>query len=90
MLSEVGCLCKYLDATRQAVPRLAAPYASLLPTPPLPPRARLRAGIAQDLVLGVGELVGSVCLQGGKLPYQRREVAGCVPGYVLRVLRSYL
>src|SRR5919107_1022053 len=41
-------------------------------------------------VLGVGEPVGSVRLQGGQLPGQPGEVAGCVPRYVLWVLRSHL
>jgi predicted ThiF/HesA family dinucleotide-utilizing enzyme len=41
-------------------------------------------------VLGVGEPVVGICLEGGKLPDQCREVAGCVPDYVLRVLRTLL
>ena len=30
------------------------------------------------------------CVFSRELPYQSREVAGCVPGYVRRVLRSHL
>ena len=41
-------------------------------------------------VLGLDELVGSICLQCRKFPYQRREIAGRVPDYVLRVLRTPL
>src|SRR5829696_2571286 len=46
--------------------------------------------VSQDLVLRVGEPMGSVSLQGRELPYQPGEVAGRVPGYILRVLWSYL
>src|SRR5215217_2930001 len=41
-------------------------------------------------VLRGGKPVGSIVLQGCELPYPRREVAGCVPGYILRVLGSHL
>jgi hypothetical protein len=34
--------------------------------------------------------VGSVSLQRREFPYHRREIAGRVPGYVLRVLRTPL
>ena len=46
-----------------------------------------------DLLYGVrwvGEPVSSVSLQCHKPPYQPREVAGRVPGYVPRVLRTPL
>jgi hypothetical protein len=35
-------------------------------------------------ILGVGEPVGCISLQSRQLPEQRREVAGYVPGHVLR------
>ena len=41
-------------------------------------------------VLRASESMGSVCLQRRQLPDQRREVAGRVPGYVLRVLWAHL
>jgi hypothetical protein len=41
-------------------------------------------------VLRLDELVGSICLQCRKFPYQRREIAGRVSDYVLRVLRTPL
>ncbi len=41
----------------------------------------IRAGIIRSL---------DYCIFTCELPYQRREVAGCVPGYVLRVLWSHL
>src|SRR5215212_10635958 len=44
----------------------------------------------EDSVLRAGEPVVGVRLQGGELPRQPREVAGSVPGNVLRVLRSHL
>src|SRR5215211_8609922 len=59
-----------------------APYASLPPVQPLPPRAPF----LDDAVGLCGEPVGSVSLQGSELTYQRREFGGCVTGYVLRVL----
>src|ERR671912_141571 len=46
--------------------------------------------MANGGIFRASEPVGSVSLQGGELPYQRREVAGRVPGYVLRVLQSHL
>ena len=46
--------------------------------------------VSEGSVLRVGEQVVSVSLQGRELPDQRREIVGCVPGYVLRVLRSHL
>jgi hypothetical protein len=46
--------------------------------------------VSQGGILRVSEPVDSVALQGGELPYQSREVAGRVPDYVLRVLRTPL
>ena len=53
-------------------------------------RVRSLQAVPQGGILRVSEPVGSVSLQGRKLPDQAREVAGCVPGYVLRLLRPYL
>ena len=47
-------------------------------------RVRGLQTVPEGGVLRVGEPVGSVSLQCRKLPYQRREVAGRVPGYILR------
>src|SRR5918995_6892974 len=44
----------------------------------------------EDGILGGGEPVVSVRLQSGQLPRQAREVAGRIPGHVLRVLRAHL
>src|SRR5215217_3072994 len=52
-------------------------------------RVRGLQAVLEGSVLRVGEPVGSASLQGRELPYQRREVAGCVPGYVLRILWSH-
>jgi hypothetical protein len=48
--------------------------------------------VLQDSVLWIGEPMGSVSLQCREFqfPYQRREVAGRVPDYVPRVLRTPL
>jgi hypothetical protein len=53
-------------------------------------RVRGLQTMPQGGVLGLGEPVGSVSLQSSELPYQRREIAGRVPDYVLRVLRTPL
>ena len=53
-------------------------------------RVRVFQAVPQGSVLRVGKLIGSVSLQGRELPYQRREVAGRVPGYVLRALWAHL
>ena len=45
--------------------------------------------VSQGCILRIGQPVGSVSLQGSELPDQPREVAGCVPGYVLRVLWAH-
>ena len=73
----------------------ALPLFQFLPTPSLHQcrlcrRVRSLQAVSEGCVLGVGEPVDSVCLQRRELPYQRRENAGCVPGYVLRVLRTPL
>src|SRR5215210_4097853 len=89
VLSEVGCLCRYLDATRQAAPRSSSPCVWPLSAPPLPPRARSQA-------VDVGRHTPGWLASGGRLPLgqpaprQPGEVAGRVPGHVLRVLRSHL
>src|SRR5918998_4521073 len=44
----------------------------------------------EDGILRAGEPVVGVRLQGGQLPGQAREVAGRIPGHVLRVLRAHL
>jgi hypothetical protein len=45
---------------------------------------------AQGLVLRPGEPLGGVRFQGSQLPHYTRNVAGCVPGDVLGVLRPHL
>src|SRR5215212_10250049 len=42
----------------------------------------------QDGILRICEPMAGIRLQGGQLPRHAGEVAGRVPGYVLRVLRS--
>ena len=48
--------------------------------------------VGHERSIRVGDIIRSPdCFAFSReLPYQRREVAGCVPGYVLRVLRSPL
>src|SRR5215208_3483415 len=64
VLSEVGCLCKYLDATRQAAPRSSSPCAWPLLALPLPPRAR-------SLGVGGGRHTPGWLASGGRPPSGR-------------------
>jgi hypothetical protein len=72
---------------------LALPLVQPYP-PPGPHQRRLSRRVSslqavpKGCVLRVGKSMGSVSLQGRKFSYQRREVAGNVPGYVLWVLWS--
>src|SRR5918994_6381877 len=93
VLSEVGCLCRYLDATLASLfrPLLVHPH----PSPGLYQR-RLHRGVGvlqaqvEDGVLRAGEPVAGVRLQRCQVPGHAREVAGRVPRYVLGILRSHL
>jgi hypothetical protein len=74
---------------------LALPLVQPHPTPSLHKRSlssrvSCLQAVPESAVLWVGEPVGSVSLQGCEFSYQRREIAGCVPDYVLRVLRTPL
>ena len=73
---------------------LAVPLVQPHP-PPSPHKRRLcrcvrsLQAVPQCGVLRVCESVGSVCLQCRKLPYQCREVAGRILGYILWVLWAH-
>src|SRR5215210_8530762 len=88
VLSEVGCLCTFVDTTRQTPPRSSLPCAWPRPAPPPPPRGR-SIGADVGLQRRIGEPLAGVGLQGCKLPCHPGKIAGYVPRYVLRVLGSH-